>query len=89
MARRYRTGRTQPDPRDAYHYLACAVLHRAVLDSRQASLAQWIQVDARQFLMGPDGEWYMRLLDLDAGGVREALVLQWLGAEAHLVKEMS
>jgi hypothetical protein len=84
--RRYRIGRTAPDPRDAYHGLACAVLHRAVLDSRQKSLAQWIQVDARQFLMGPEGDWFMRLLDLDVGGVREALVAQWLGERAELVR---
>jgi hypothetical protein len=68
---------------DAYYHLACAVLHRAVLDARQPSAGPACNFRARFWLMSEDCEWLVGAVGLDIETIRERVLGQWMRREAE------
>lgn len=69
---------------NAWHQLACAVLHRAILDARQPSAGSACNFRARFYLMSDDCEWLVGAVGLDVETMRERALGQWVNGTIKL-----
>ena len=65
---------TTSDPADAWHWLLCAIVERAIRDARRKHRPS---LEARQFLMEPAPTQLMLAIGLDPAAVRERAVAEW------------
>lgn len=66
------------DTLNGWFNLACAILHRAVLDARQPSVKACWKLNARLFLMSEQAEWIAGGVGLDVSALRDRALAQWV-----------